>query len=40
MNKNWDFWYYKTDKRQEFRFTYKLPTMAEIKKWWGRLFRK
>lgn len=31
MFKHLKFWFYKTDKRSEFKITYKLPTIAEIK---------
>lgn len=37
---NFSAFYYKTDRRQEFKITYKIPTKSEIKQWWSKLWKR
>jgi hypothetical protein len=37
---NLTLWFYDIGFRKEFRITYFIPTLAEIKHWWRRLKKK
>jgi hypothetical protein len=39
-SENLSAWYYDIGTRKEFKITYKLPTLVEIKKWWSNLFKR
>ena len=33
-------YYYDVGFRKEFKITYKLPTIKEVKTWWNKLFKR
>ena len=38
--KNFSAFYYSFNRRQEFRITYKTPTLSEFKNWWSKLWKR
>ena len=32
--------YYSFNGRQEFKITYKIPTLSEFKNWWSKLWKR
>lgn len=40
MKSNFSCWYYDLGFRREFRITYKLPSMSEVKGWLKRIFKR